>query len=328
MDHHVVSKFYLRGFRDPAVSPKQGPRLWVGDVRRGSAWLRSPRAVATRENYYAVRREDGSIDPTAEEILSRVETVVAPIIKRIRKGQCNLTDQERAQLAFHMALGVTRVPGWRGSIQERAGALAQQVMLLAAERPDYFTRIVREANAATQPMTEEEIEDLRQWALDPSNYTIEGTPELSLKLMLRVANRSAAVVYDMPWMFLTPPDGRQFVSGDNPIHWIDPTAPPAIARGLAHENAVLTFPLGPEVCLVGAWRDVPVSKVAPEEIIDNINLRPIRYADRCIFAASEQECRRALLLRKEVEARGLTVGQPPLNIVVQREGKPVPSIQG
>ncbi|MGH7908073.1 MAG: DUF4238 domain-containing protein, partial [Candidatus Binataceae bacterium] len=54
MEHHIIPQFYLRGFRDPTVDRRRGPRVWTAELKRKAVSLRSPKTLAKLTDYYAV----------------------------------------------------------------------------------------------------------------------------------------------------------------------------------------------------------------------------------------------------------------------------------
>jgi hypothetical protein len=46
VEHHIIPQFYLRGFRDPAIDPRRGPRVWTADLKLKTVTQRSPKTLA------------------------------------------------------------------------------------------------------------------------------------------------------------------------------------------------------------------------------------------------------------------------------------------
>jgi hypothetical protein len=213
-----------------------------------------------------------------------------------------------------MALLVTRLPSWRGAVETWAGELAAATMRVAARHPEHFERLLRtKGGLASADITE--IEESRRSVLEPGNYEYRGTPDLSLAQMLRVAMALADVFRDMSWVFLTPPAGSRFVTSDNPIHWNDSEAPPPWNAGLLSPRTVLSFPMSPELCLMGSWhRHLPPSREASQDIVAAANRRSIQFADHQVYAATRGEADAALTVREALGEAGEPVGPRALNM--------------
>lgn len=202
-----------------------------------------------------------------------------------------------------------------------AGELAAATMRVAARHPEYFERLLRsKGGLASADITE--IEEIRRSVLEPGNYEYRGTPDLSLGQMLRVAMTFSDVFREMSWIFLTPPVGSRFITSDNPIHWNDPEAPPPWNAGLLSRRTVLSFPMSPELCLMGSWhRNLPPSREAPQDLVDMANRRSIQFADQQVYAATRADAEGALTVRKALGKAGEPVGPRALNmrIVTERD---------
>jgi hypothetical protein len=320
MRHHIIPQFYLREFRDPAADPRGGPRVWVADLLRGTVALRSPKAIAKITDYYGVQKEDGSVDQFFEtEVLRRVEDAVAPLFAKLRAGQYQLAAEERVKLIEFMVLLRTRVPGWRNQVEALAGDVAQAWIRVAAQHPGYFERVLRKGNRDIE-FSRERIEEVRCSALDPTAFEYRGTPDLSLSSMLNVAARLAPILYEMAWVFVTPPPGRHFVACDNPVQWYDCTAADPLDHTLLSENGVLIFPINPRGCLVAAWRNrFPHSSPANDAIVSRLNDRAVRAAERYVFAADRSDAENAVALRRTMEERGEAVGYPSRDVMTLKD---------
>src|SRR5215467_7966171 len=91
-DHHYVPQFYLKGFLDPDSVQTADPWLWVANLSIGEVKRRAPKNVAARAGYNAISGSTES-EP-AEEVLSQLESVAAPIIRKLIGGENQLTGQE------------------------------------------------------------------------------------------------------------------------------------------------------------------------------------------------------------------------------------------
>ena len=309
MEHHIVPQFYLRQFRDTTTDPRRGPQVWVADLPRGTVELRSPKGIAKRIDYYAVRKDNGTADHFFEtEVLSPVENSVAPVFTKLRTGQYQLAAEERVKLGEFMALLCTRVPGWRNQMEALAGDVAHAWIRAAAQHPSYFERMLRKGNRGVE-FSCERSKEVQRLALDPAAFEYRGTPELSVNSMPSVAAKLAPTLYGMAWVFVTPPPGMRFVACDNPVQWYDPTAADPLDHTLLSKNAVLNFPVGPRACLVAAWRNrFPHSSAANDAILRCLNDRAVRGAERYVFATDRSDAESAVALRRAMEERGEPVG--------------------
>lgn len=304
MDQHFIPQFYLRGFCDPIFRPEQEPWIWVADFQEGSVERRAPRNVGKKANYYAFPEFDRAADETIEELFSKIESTAAPILRKMLRGELELTDQERADLLFFVAFFVTRVPFFRNLLEEAAGKLGKMVLQLSASGPEHFERTLQKATEGQEALTPQRMEEIRQWVLDGKNYTVRGLPVLSLGLGFQLAYETIYPIFDdMTWALLRPAGQGYFVSSDSPVSWIDPTPRPAFLRGhgLAMRSVEVTFPLFPRLCLLGTWGQGGGVRDVSDAVVTELNRRRVAFADRYAFADRTEGAHLALRLRREVE---------------------------
>lgn len=214
---------------------------------------------------------------------------------------------------------MTRAPSWRGAVEAWVGKIAAATMRIAAEHPKYFERLLRTKGGAGNASASE-IEEIRRSVLEPGIYEYRGTPEASLIQMLGVALPLSEVIERLSWVFVRSPALSHFVTSDNPIHWNDPLVPPPWNRALLSRKTVLTFPMTPDLCLVGAWRPgLPSSGKATHSIVEIFNRRAIQFADKEIYATTRGDAEAALSERDALEQAGEPVGPraPDLRVVTQ-----------
>jgi hypothetical protein len=326
MDHHLIPQFYLRGFRDAALPERQGPQVWVAYLAHKSIGLRSPRGLAQRKDYYAVRPDNGAADHRVEtDILQRIDSVTASVFAEIQARDYVLDPDRRGCLALFMALLVTRLPTWRSAVEGFAGNVAAAMMEIAANHPEYFERVLRKRGILTDANAAE-IEEVRRSFLERGGYSYRGTPEMSLAQMLGVAHGLSEVLVKMSWVFSQAPPGARFLTSDNPIHWNDDRASPPWNAGLGRRGTVLSFPMNPTLCLMASWhRELPPSRQAPPNVVQALNRRTVQFAEQHVYAATKDGAEAAIALRKVLEAEGMSVGPRVPDLRVATESNPLGS---
>ncbi|MFQ5896004.1 MAG: DUF4238 domain-containing protein [Nitrospinota bacterium] len=298
MDHHFVPQFYLRAFRDPTVPEGQEPWLWVGDLKEKLVQRRAPKNVGKKANYYAFPEFDAESPDTLEQLLSKIESAAAPVVRKMLDGELELAGQDRASILFFMAFFVGRSPFFRNMVEGTTDRLVKLVMRTAASHPEYFGRKLREAHEGRE-FTPEEVEELRQRTLDESNYTVH-SPEFSLQQGFQVSIETVYPLFSrMKWAVLRGSGADRFITCDSPVSWFDPTPrPPFYAgHGLAMRNVEATFPVSPELCLLGTWEGPTGVLEVPDAVVAEFNRRRVGFADRYVFADRGSLVRAAMGLR-------------------------------
>ena len=107
------------------------------------------------------------------------------------------------------------------------------------------------------------------------------------------------------------------MTSDNPIHWNDSEAPPPWNAGLLSPRTVLSFPMSPELCLMGSWhRHLPPSQEALQDIVNLANRRTVQFADEQVYASSRDGAEAALGVRDELRRAGEPLGPRAMNLHV------------
>src|SRR5262245_27916750 len=126
MNQHFIPQFYLRGFRDPEVSGKQGPWLWVADLIDRTVARRAPKSVGHKVDYYTFPEAERVGGESVEDLLSKLESAAAPVIRKLlATPEAGLEGQDRADLLFFMAFFIIRVPYFRNMIEKFAADVAK-----------------------------------------------------------------------------------------------------------------------------------------------------------------------------------------------------------
>lgn len=285
-----------------------GPQVWAVDLKHQTVSLRSPKGIAKRTDYYAVHNlKDLPPQCFETDFLRRAEDEAAPLLVKLRDGSFRISDRERSRLAVFVALLFARTPGSRDSMEGLAAKMIEAMVRRDVRGPD-FARTMREANKGRE-VSDSRIEELRRSLLRPGAFRCRIIPEFTLESILNVTDTVARMIFELRWSFAIPPLGKHFLASDNPVFWYDPTAPSPFCNGLASRNMVLTFPIGPELALVGSWHDGSDSyNRVGDIIVDDINGLVISSAERWVIAARKEEARTALRLWQQMKSCGVRLG--------------------
>ncbi len=302
-DQHYIPQFYLRTFRDPDVPEGREPWLWVADLAEKTLQRRAPKNVGKKADYYAFPEVEAAGGEAIEALLSQVESAAAPAIGRLLVSPtATLKEQDRADVLYFMAFMVIRVPSSRNAAEKIAADVAKLALQMSASHPGFFENTLREALEGKEDLTPEHVEEVRQWLLDDSKYTIRASPKLSIATGFEVANDTIFPVFDrMTWAVLRARGDLRFITSDTPVCWVDPTLKPPACFGIMGRNVEATFPLSPTVCLLGTWDRSTGVFIAKDAAVEKINARIVGFADRHVFADNEAAARRALEVRARME---------------------------
>jgi hypothetical protein len=162
-DHHYVPKFYLKGFTDQKKS------LWVYEYGRNAPRESDPKHEGHRPNYYTFA-DRGQPDDSAEKLLSRIESIVAPTIRKLANPQFKPTAQQVSELYTFVSIMYVRVPAWREFVNSSVSKLMKDhAQEQARDRSGFFKLLdqYEEKTGKTIP----DREKLWEFAIS-DNYTV------------------------------------------------------------------------------------------------------------------------------------------------------------
>ncbi len=322
MDQHTVTRFYLEAFCDPVTPERQ---VWAAHLQTGTFKRRSPRKVATEIDYYSRTLPNGGVDESAEQFLGLLESNAAPVLRKIRGGHFALTDDARHHLAVFVAFMMVRVPSFRNYLEEAVGKAAEALLRTAAQHPDYFEKQFL-VDPKGDVRTPEQVEALRQRALNAgTDIIVRGTRDLSLGYAFKSALLPVCILSRMRWQFLVSKE-EPFITGDTPVTKRNDRIRPPGAPGLGLRHTEVTFPISPYICFRAGWTEgPPIVEVGTDRVVD-LNRERVRYADKFVFASSEQGARSACETYAELRERGDAHARAISLMLIEEGGPPKPLV--
>jgi hypothetical protein len=350
--HHTVARFLLDRF---AVETSRGARVCQLEIATGRPRQIGPRDAAIRKHFYSIDIDQGR-SPVVEETLGQIETVAAPLIRRIASGDLPVHGQ-RAELALFISMTTLRTPLWR----EQTKSLIEQFLTFwfAETNRNKGLADVRKAfeGTAWETMTDEELEEMRDSLvddLDSGGVTIEVPVNALIRFFLQQCTTMSWIVFGLEWT-LVRAEGVLFILGDTPISRYDSTPPfPGSAPGfLSSDNAEFFIPLDPSFGILG--RPDPAKRqalfdsaevlpelvdeeraevmakleggwaetIAAQSVACELNLRTYAYAQRYVFGSQQAVCDAHRYAREHAARRiAVTPGPPRLHILEDNPERP------
>jgi hypothetical protein len=110
--HHFVPRCWLAGFTE--AGQKEG-ELWVTDLARARQWRTNLANAGHHNDFY--RLSDPRLDPVVvENTFSKIENVIAPLLKTVDQELCEPTRNESELLLWFIELEWVRVPAFRPKV--------------------------------------------------------------------------------------------------------------------------------------------------------------------------------------------------------------------
>jgi len=167
-----------------------------------------------RDIFYAVTRQDGTFDDTIEQFLDeKVESPAMAVVRKLATSNEQPSWEERIALTRWISFQELRTPLQRGGIEQIAGKIIKQTMLLMARAPG----AIEEGLAKLKEQGKDygvTAEDLRK-SVEEDAFEIQVNPVLSLDVMMQ-AEEFVPILAEMQWTLVTARNGTALVTSDHP----------------------------------------------------------------------------------------------------------------
>jgi hypothetical protein len=267
-NQHYVPQFYLKGFLDPLQVAKNQHTLWCYSIgRRPKAFPTS--RVGCKELFYAYEK-DGKLDLSLEDILGKMESLIAPTLRKLASGSISLTVQERAEFSTFLALMLCR--------SERSFDLSDRITIDITNRQvdNWIKGMDEEKFAAWLANFEKEtgrtydtsFERLKEFQrrIATGEYKSEQTNRgYTIKKMAESVQKMSPKFEEMTWIICKASGDEMFITTDNPVLMDDPHRK---TTGSGTENSPLftfSFPVSREYFIQGQNERGPDGRKYPDQ---------------------------------------------------------------
>ena len=252
MNCHLVPKFYLKRFVDPANS-----RLWRYSFDRGSWKQTGPRRVASIPDYYVLTGADGLKDERIErEFLKHIEVPAGAILRNKVDAEVSLDPAERIALARFITLMSLRVQSFHRTVGDFASEVSMTALVMAS--------------SLTDPNEHEAfLEDLK-------THRLEVGHEAPMQISLSLVDNLAPYIHEMGWTFMVSEPPHYFVTSDSPFCQVNPDIVPPISggHGLSAQNIEVSLPLSRTIAFFAGWHTHGARWIrVPPPTVEEINRR-------------------------------------------------------
>ncbi|HEY2975865.1 MAG TPA: DUF4238 domain-containing protein [Pyrinomonadaceae bacterium] len=284
---HIVSRFYLEGFTDPSLRDRK-PKLWVYRADQ-EPFTRTPDHVGIVKSFY---EHELSYQIDIEQQLQKMETIISPIVAKLRSGQFALDAQERAELARFIAIATTRVPSFAEATDLIGLGVYKALLKRALDDSDFLVQLVQTIEAESgEAIDSRELTNAIE-AVSRGDIVVEQKSRAwTIKMMFLAAAEISQYIEAMKWILLRTTRDNWFLTSDMPVSLLDPVTPRANRAGFELSNqSTFSFPISREYCLFGSFavsveekRDLRGSEVR------KLNKRAIMVAHENVYAAERSD---------------------------------------
>lgn len=243
--HHFLPRCYLRGFCDS--DSKFGSRIWIYEKNCSPRPSRVEKAAVQRDLYSVVDEDSGKLDARFEMWLAQLENLVAPIFPRLDDFAFALTNAERINLLWFVALLFNRVPDAFRVGREIIDPALTRLIMEAARDPNTFRALFSRFFPFEELSgIEEERRELVRGRRDL--ISSEWTP---LAAMHESARQAVSILEKLDFQFVHADDSEDFLTTDSPVvsfHILE-SGESQVGCGFATKGMEVVVPLTRKVLL-------------------------------------------------------------------------------
>jgi len=262
MGHHYVPQKYLQGFTQP-TNPKA---LWQFDkgTQQFTETPVSIKRIAQQRQFYA--------DETETALNELVEIPGNAVLTKLRNGDFDLTDTDRANLSVYIATMTHRVPNHRLKADEMAPGVLDNVTSRLRDQIRAFADAGRISSDVAARRLAETDEAHRKFS---KTMPVEVQEDLYSPWP---SERIIGLIFNMHWRFAVATGGQLFVTTDNPAFFFT-------CYGLGTQDSELTFPVSNELAIFGSWTPTRETNriIRKTQFVKEANRRLISDATRFVY---------------------------------------------
>jgi hypothetical protein len=280
--HHFLPVFYLKGFTDRRddKAPGEGV-LWVYSKDKPTRKSK-PSEEAHQRDLYSFKDSEGKRQ-SIEEGLSKIESDMAPIFRKVTDDSNEITLQEAAEIAGFATVMWARGPAAKDYLDQVAtSAIKASLLKRAADEPTFMARY---EELRQRDNLELSAEEARNMILSGDWEITQNSPGYNLKMMFNAVENLTPVLTAKAWDVLTISGNGFFCAGDNPVVTLVPKDGEAtLGVGFGTPGVEVYFPLDSRNCFVASDRGLRERlEVTPEEV-RQINEILMLHATRFAYA--------------------------------------------
>lgn len=277
-DHHYVPRFYLKGFTE-------NKKLWVYEQRQKPRESK-PKDEAHRPDFYSLDADEtGKRDNAAEKQLARIESLAAPIVRKLITPQYVLTPEKASDLVVFVAFTFVRTPVWREQLDRVAVKVKREHDSKLAQDKERFYETLREVDTE-KIMTEVDYEKLRQMFLGGEYEVRQKSAGFNLWAMFTSGLQVVKELAEFRYQAHYAPPGKEFIASDNPVYTVGPDTEGSmvVGTGFGWPNVRVYFPLNKRACFYMRRGIQPRAVLATPQFVEQVNYLTMLTATRYLYA--------------------------------------------
>jgi hypothetical protein len=275
--HHYLPQFYLEEFsiRNKIFAL---PHIWQIERRSGGKhYCVATKDAACRRDFHTIDSTDAARDHASiENVLSKIETEQAAILRDVKRTR-SVSPSQKLDVAAIVSLMRYRVPAFANHVER-----SLQSVVLDAFKTMYSSGRFPEPPEALKALFDSEGID-STIRVDISNWKV-----LSHMFAVGLDTNSIQLLSQLDYAVLTAEKGSYFLTSDNPVALYHPHYDQIRPYGVgpATKGIEITFPMTPELMLLGGHNLETNSPVAPADTVREFNRRTVIMGEQYIFTSA------------------------------------------
>jgi hypothetical protein len=314
--HHYLPVFYLRGFT--SETPKDKGFVWVYEKAK-TPRRSKPENEAHERDLYAFEDEEGERHDHLEQLLSDIESAVAPLFRAIEDGYHEFHPVDWEGLTYFMALMWLRGPTGRDFVNGLYEDSTEFALKKQAENAEEFAKFYQRFLESSGTKTKVTAEELRDFILGGKGTIEQKNYGFTLKLMFDGVPRISSILKKKRWTVLISKDDQFFCTSDHPLLTYLPDRPGrpgggSIGTGFEWPGVEIYFPLNRRQCLVLGNRARNNARQIPGGHVRETNKFMMVGARRFLYAAEKNLAMERLFNKigcKSVPGKTAFMREPP-----------------
>lgn len=264
--HHYVTKEYLTSFCTEGKKT-----FWGYDIKRAKWRISQPINEAVERDFqkldhfialdpYYLEKEFGKIEGQAVEVIRKIA-----LDKRIPSSL-----EEFSPVINLMGIFAGRNIVTRTMINEMYQKTSLATLeLIHKDENTYYNQMKK---AVADGALDEPIIPYHESKafLDSKKFEIRTDPSIIVEELAKLVVTLVDLLWSRNWM-LAEAEGSQFITSNKPVNPIWSMGFIKLAPGFGLINSLITFPLTPDLALIGSWSPLPAHKRVGPFIVEGIN---------------------------------------------------------
>lgn len=237
--HHYIPQFFLKYFSQDKSN------LWVFDRVKKEYRFQDTRKIASENKFYTytVKGKEENL----ENLFGKIEGLAKPILDKLLIKE-EISMQEKADFSMFLAALRVRIPDFKKWTEESGEKMYKKFNKLTFSNREYVEKMIKKSG---KRVSEQEIDELMDFATDESRYYVKFPPGYWLGTMLRLSLDIADIFIDSNWDLYHFDKKYALLTSDNPVVLVPPkNYDPFYGFGLATVGTVKVIPLSSNICLV------------------------------------------------------------------------------